>query len=237
MKQLLTRNLGWKVLSVLIAVALWVAVAREPELATSLSVPVEFKSIPEDLDIGSNVPDRIHIEVRGPSGRLTHDNLSNVAAVLDLSDAGAGERTFTIREKNLNLPPGVVFYRAVPSQITLRFDRLISRDVDVRPNYVKTPDGYHRTGEIVDPARVRIRGPEERVRNMRQVLTDPIDLSSVLGQAQFHTAVNIGDPQVRLESPATVTVSVKLEKRKLEPPAGNQDDNKPGNKDAKKENY
>ncbi|HEV2690024.1 MAG TPA: CdaR family protein [Bryobacteraceae bacterium] len=214
MRQLLTRNLGWKLLSLLIAIALWIAVAREPELATSLSVPVEFKKIPLDLDIGSNVPDRVHIEIRGSSGRLTHDNLANVAAILDLSDAHPGERTYTISENNLNLPSGVIFYRAVPSQITLQFDQLISRDVDVRPNYIKIPDGYHRIGEAVDPARVRIRGPEERVKNMRQIPTDPIDLSGVVSQAQFRTSVNVGDSQIRLEGPATITVTVKLEKRR-----------------------
>ena len=51
MIRLLTRNIGWKLLALLIAVALWIAVAREPELDTSLSVPIEFKNIPDDLDI------------------------------------------------------------------------------------------------------------------------------------------------------------------------------------------
>jgi len=212
MIQLLTRNIGWKLLSLLIAAALWIAVAREPELATSLSAPIEFKNIPEDLDIESNVPDRVHIEVRGPSGRLTRDNLADVAVVLDLSDAHAGERTYTIHVYSVNLPYGVDFYRAVPSQITLRFDRLISQDVDVRTNYIKTPEGYHRIAETIEPAKIRIRGPEERVKRIQEALTDPLDLSGVVGQAQFRTHVNIGDPQVRTQAPTAITVKVTLEK-------------------------
>ncbi len=70
MRQLLTQNLGWKLLSLLLAVGLWLAIAREPEVATSLSVPVEFKNMREDLDISGNLPDRVFLELRGPSGRL-----------------------------------------------------------------------------------------------------------------------------------------------------------------------
>src|SRR5260370_39640465 len=106
MKNFFTHNVGWKLLSLLIAVALWIAVAREPELATSLSVPVELKNIPDDLDIGSAVPDQVHLEVRGPSGRLSRDNLTNAAMILDLADAHAGERTYTIRGANFSLPSG-----------------------------------------------------------------------------------------------------------------------------------
>ena len=100
---------------------LWLAIAREPEVATSLSVPVEFKNMRDDLDISGNLPDRVRLEVRGPSGRLTRDNLSAVAVVLDLSDAQPGERTYNIRGRNLNLPAGVTFYRAVPSQTHAAF--------------------------------------------------------------------------------------------------------------------
>ncbi len=41
----------------------------------------------DDLDIEGNLPDRVRLEVRGPSGSLTRDNLAAVAVVLDLSDA------------------------------------------------------------------------------------------------------------------------------------------------------
>jgi YbbR domain-containing protein len=212
MMQILTRNLGWKIASLLIAFALWVAIAREPELATSLSIPIEFKNIPDDLDIGSNVPDRIHIEVRGPSGRLSRDNLSDLAVVLDLSGAHVGERTYTVHPSNTNLPVGVAFYRAVPSQVTLRFDRVMTLEVPVDPVYSKTPEGYRVRAYQLEPASVRIRGPEERVKAISRVGTDPVDLSGVVSQKEFRTAVNLRDAQVRLEVPTTITLKVTLEK-------------------------
>jgi YbbR domain-containing protein len=211
MMKLLTRNLGWKLLSLAIAVALWIIAAREPEVATTLSLPIEFKNIPDDLDIGGNLPDRVRLEVRGPTGRLSRDNLADAAVVLDLSDARGGERTYTIRSSSVSLPFGVVFYRAVPSQVTLRFDQLITRSVDVRPIFVKTPDGYRVGSSVLEPAKVWIRGPEERVNNISQVMTDPVDLTGVVSQKEFRTRINVGDPLVRLEAPE-VTLKVTLER-------------------------
>ena len=210
MTQLFTHNLGWKLLSLLMALALWVAIAREPELATSLSVPVEFKNMPDDLDFTSNVPDRVHLEVRGQSGRLSRDNLADVAVILDLSDTRSGERTYTITDSNVSLPSGVTFYRAIPSQVTLSFGRLITRDVSIEPTFVKIPDRYQIQEQSVQPDKIRIRGPEERVANVQSVRTDPIDLSGVVSEKEFRTHVNVGDPQVRIEMPNEITVKVTL---------------------------
>jgi YbbR domain-containing protein len=213
MIQFFTRNLGWKLLSLLIAIVLWVAVSREPEVATSLSVPVDFKNMRDDLDIDGNLPDSVRLEVRGPSGSLTRDNLSALAVVLDLSDAAVGERTYSIRGRNLNLPSGVVFYRAVPSQLTLHFDQLLVKEEPVQPLYVNKPAGYRIALQQFSPAKVRIRGSQDRVRVIDQVRTDPMDLSGVAGDQVFHTHLNIGDAQVRLvEVPSDITVRVKLEK-------------------------
>jgi YbbR domain-containing protein len=213
MTQFFTRNVGWKILSLAIALALWVSVAREPEVATSLSAPVDFKSLRDDLDIAGNLPDRVRLEVRGPSGRLTRDNLATVAVVLDLADAQPGDRTYSIRGRNLNLPAGVVFYRSVPSQLTLHFDQLVFKDEPVTPVFVNKPVGYRIVSQQVSVTRVRIRGSEDRVRGIALVKTDPLDLSGVAGQKVFRTHLNIGDPQVRLaDGPADITVQVKLEK-------------------------
>src|SRR5580658_1535059 len=213
MRQLFIRNLGWKLLSLLLAVGLWLAVAREPEVATSLSVPVEFKNMRDDLDITGNLPDRVFLEVRGPSGRLSRDNLSAVAVVLDLADAQAGERTYNIRGRNLNLPSGVVFYRAVPSQLTLRFDQLMVKQEPVQPVFVNQPASYRIASQEFSPSNVRIRGSEGHVQAINQVKTDPMDLSGVAGEQVFHTHLNVGDAQVRLvDTSSDITVRVKLEK-------------------------
>jgi YbbR domain-containing protein len=213
MRPLFTQNLGWKLLSLLLAVGLWLAIAREPGVATSLSVPVEFMNMRDDLDISGNLPDRVRLELRGPSGRLSRDNLSTVAVVLDLSDAQAGERTYNIRGRTLNLPSGVVFYRAVPSQLTLHFDQLAVKEESVQPVFVNRPASYRIASQEFTPAKVRIRGSEDHVQTINQIKTDPINLSGVVGEKVFHTHVNVGDPQVRLvETSSEITVRVKLEK-------------------------
>jgi len=213
MLRLLTRNLGWKLLSLLIAIGLWISVAREPEVATSLSVPVDFKNMRDDLDISGNLPDRVRLEVRGPSGRLTRDNLAAVAVVLDLADAQPGDRTYSIRGRFLNLPSGVVFYRAVPSQLTLHFEQLIVKPEPVETVFINQPAGYRIRSQQLSVTQVRIRGSVDRVNAIAQVKTDPINLAGATGEEIFHTHLNVGDAQVRIvNAPTDVTVDVTLEK-------------------------
>ncbi len=210
----ITGNLGWKLLSLVIAVTLWIAIAREPELATSIAVPIEFKNMPDDLDIVSNTPERVRLEIRGPSGRLSRDNLANLAVVLDLSGVRPGERTFNIRPAAVNLPSDLSFYRALPSQITLRFDKLVTKTVEIVPAPFSKgpPDGYRVRAYSVEPNKTLIRGPEEHVKNISRVSLDPVDLSGVLSEAEFQTHINLGDSQIRLEVPGAVLLKVTLEK-------------------------
>jgi len=217
MKRRIFRNLHWKLLALAIAAALWFVVAREPELATSVSVPIEFENIPDHLDIGSNVPERVYVEVRGPAGRLTRDNLAGAAVVLNLSTVNdPGERTFTFQQSNVKMPIGVSFYKAVPSQITLRFDRLSEKTVPIRPRYAGgPPNGYVVEHCTFDPAQVAVVGPESHVAALRFVGTDPIDLRSLRGKSEFDVHLNIGDPQVRLKSVNRVHARIDLKKKDM----------------------
>jgi hypothetical protein len=211
---LLTHNPQWKLLSLAIAVGLWAIVVREPELVTSNSVPVFYKNLPKDLEIGSEVVDRVHLEIRGPSGKLTPSSLADTAVVLDLSSMrSAGERTFTVSESSLNLPRGVTFLRAVPSQLRLRFDRILSKEVPVQVR-VATPQpaGYTLIDQQIKPETLKVIGPEARVGKIVAALTDPIDLSGVLSTAEFHVHAYVSDPLVRFDGPSIVTLRVHVEK-------------------------
>lgn len=214
MKRLIAQNFGWKLLSVVLAFLLWLSIARDPELATSINVPILFRNIPDDMDTASDVPDRIRLEVRGPARRLTPESLAQTAVVLDLKDVQPGQRTFNIHDWNIrSLPAGVEFYRAVPSQVGMMFERLITKEVPIEPTYsTSAPDGYVVTAYSFDPAKVKIRGPENRVQNIDHVTTDPIDLSGIVSKAEKRIHIRLSDPQVRLESASIITFSVQLDK-------------------------
>lgn len=215
MKQLVVANLGWKLLSLVLSYLLWVAVAQDPELTTSISAPILFRDIPADLEIATtDATERAHLEVRGPSGRLTAANLAQVAVIFNMATLQAGERTFTISERTVwGLPLGVSFYRAVPSQVSLHFERQISKEVPVEPAYLKPPpSGYAVASYRFMPSTVKIRGPEQQVKDVDRVTTDPIDLSHLKSLSAIRVHVRLSDPQIRLDSLAAVMFTAKIEK-------------------------
>ena len=93
MWRVVTNNLGWKLLSVALAVLLWIAVEGEPELVTVQAVPVFYRNVEPSLALVSNPPTAVRLELRGSSDVLGPDNLSNVAV-----RAGLGWRDRTGRE-------------------------------------------------------------------------------------------------------------------------------------------
>jgi hypothetical protein len=119
-----TRNFGWKLLSVGLAVLLWIAVEGEPELVTVQTVPVFYRNVEPSLALVASPPPTARVELRGPSDVLGRDNLSNVAVLLDLAGvAEPGERVFPISHTNVSLPTGVNFVRSDPSELKLHLDR------------------------------------------------------------------------------------------------------------------
>ena len=88
MRRMLTQNLGWKLLSVALAFALWAAVGHDPETGTSVAARVQYKNLADDLDISDGLPEDVTLELRGPSRRLQQNNLSSVSVLLDFARLG-----------------------------------------------------------------------------------------------------------------------------------------------------
>jgi hypothetical protein len=212
--RLITRNFGWKLGSLALAVLLWLAILGEPELVTTHTSPILYKNLPRGLLIGSDALDQVRVELRGPSGKLSADRLAEMAVLLDLADVkGPGERTFTLSDADFHLPQGVTFLRSVPSQLRVRFARLASRDVPVNVRiYAQPPAGYHIVHQETMPEKLRIAGPEGRVNSVASADTDAIDLSGITANTEMRVNAFISDPQVRFEVSPVVTVKVMIGK-------------------------
>lgn len=207
----LTRNLGWKLASLGAAFLMWLMISGARELTTSITVPVQYRNIPKNLEISSDMMEQVHLILRGPSPLLSRLSHNEMPLIVDLSDVRTpGQRTFTLDRRNVNLPAGVTLERAVPAQLQIRVETRISRDVPVKPQFENIPEGMKVVSAEVSPAKLTLVGPQSRVRHIQEVLTDAVDLRILDAKGNAASTAYSGDAQVNFTTSPAVTVHVTL---------------------------
>lgn len=211
MTRLLTRNFGWKLTSLAVAVMIWLGLSGSRESTTSITAPVQYRNIPKTLQISSEMVERVHFVLRGPSLTLSRLSSQPFPLVIDLSSVrGPGESTFTISRENADLPETIMLERAIPSQIRLTLETRVARTVPVKVRFSNMPEGMHASAVSVSPDKLQIIGPESRVRTIEEVLTDPVDLRMLNAEGEARTTCYAGDPNVNFTASPQVRVKVTI---------------------------
>ena len=210
---LVIANPGWKLLSLAIALAVWGVVANEPELATFTTAGIEYKNLPEDLEISSEPVSTVKLELRGPSGQLRGvSDGASPEVILDMSDVRVGERTFPIGDGNVRLVRGVQLVRAIPSLVRIRFERHAQRTVKVTPRF-HDRDGYEVADYTVNPDSVAVAGPASHIAQIETVVTDTVNVPGRAGAFEYPVNTFLDDPYVRFPDVSRVVVTVTVRKR------------------------
>ena len=207
-------NFWLKILSLLLATGLWLAISPDQELAeVAVRVPIEFEHVPLHLEISSaTIPDA-QIRVRGPQRLIRDLRSTDIHAELELADAKPGERTFDLTAQQIHLGRELHVVQVVPGQVHLSFDMRLTRDVEIHPRVTGIfPDGEQIAKVLVDPERITITGPRRQVEMVDAATTDPVDASGTRSQATFVTNVYVSDALVQVVQPTPVRVTVIMEK-------------------------
>jgi YbbR domain-containing protein len=203
-------NFWLKVLSLLIATGLWLAISPDQEPAeVALRVPIEFQHVPSQLEISSVTIPEAQIRVRGPERLVRELRSSDIHAELELGDAQPGERTFDLTARQIRHSRDLEIEQVVPGQVHLSFDTRLTRDVEIHPRVT----GNFTAGEqiakvLVDPERITITGPRHHVELVDAAATDPVDASGTRTQATYVTNVYVPDALVQVVQPTPVRVTV-----------------------------
>jgi YbbR domain-containing protein len=206
-------NFGIKLLSLALAVALWLAVTRDPVAEVAVQVPIEFRNIPENLEINTESIPRAEIRVRGPQRIVRRLQSSDVYAEVELGGMKPGERTFDLTAEQVRHPRELEVVQVIPSQFHLTFDTRLVRQVPVRPRVFGTFASGYRIGRIdAEPATITISGPRQRVEAVEAAITDPVDASGTMDHATFVRHAYVSDPLVQVTNPNPVRVTVIMEK-------------------------
>ncbi|MGB2607082.1 MAG: CdaR family protein [Candidatus Sulfotelmatobacter sp.] len=207
-------NFWLKVLSLLIATGLWLAISPDQELAeVAVRVPIEFQHVPAHLEISSITIPEAQIRIRGPERLIRDLRSADIHAELELGDAVPGERTFDLTAKQIRHDRELHVVQVVPGQVHLSFDTRLTREVEIHPRVTGNFIEGEQIGKVmVDPERVSITGPRHHVEMVDAATTDPVDASGTRTQATFVTNVYVPDALVQVVQSTPVRVTVIMEK-------------------------
>ena len=210
-------NFGIKLLSLALAVGLWRAVTRDPVAVVAVDVPIEFRDIPENLEISSASVPHAEIRVRGPQRIVRRLQPADIYAEIELGGMKPGEHTFDLTAQEIHQPRELEVVQVIPSQLHLAFDTRLIRQVPVHPRVIGNfAQGYQIAHIDVDPATVTISGPRQRVEVVEAAITDPVDASGTMDRATFVRHAYVSDPLVQVTNPNPVRVTVIMEKTPAE---------------------
>ena len=210
-------HFGLKVVSVGLAVMLWMIVSGEETVERGLRVPLEFQQFPAGLELQQEMPSTMDVRVRGGSGTLSRLSPADVVAVLNLHGARPGQQLFHLTADQVRVPFGVEVTQLTPASIALVFETTASRQVPVAPAIEGKPaPGFVISKITSDPAVVEVVGPESAVKRVTEAITETIPIADAKATVRESVTVGFLEPSVRLKQPRGATVTVDIVPAPLE---------------------
>ena len=223
MNKLKEHNVVPRVLSILMAVVLWLyvlSVDNPPVVGTYNKIGVQIEGINQleknDLVIVDGAQTTISVKLTGNRDLISEvdgDKIKATIAAASLSAITAPGTYYVNYDISLNVPEGVQISTKSPSQITLTVDRIISASVPVKlENKGKLPDGYYLKGYTLTPDAVTVKGPERDVNQVSYAYVT-YDLSQITSSADTslnYTLMNKKDEAVNMSRLTVEESSVLL---------------------------
>lgn len=205
------RNLGLRIISLLLAVGLWVFVNAGQHGATqSFNVPVNYRRLPPGFLLTNPHPDFVKIQVSGPRGLLSLIEPNRLAVALDLAGVGVGQASFKLGPDTFNVPRQTTVTSISPSQIVLNVDRLVTREAPVHLLLNgRVAHGYKIESTEITPQTIELRGPTREVGRIDQIDSEPVDLTA-LDSDVTHTVALVAPGGMSRIDPDEVSVRILL---------------------------
>jgi len=208
-KGFFTTNIWLKLLSLILAIALWFFVMLSGRSGIILDVPVKFVNIPAGFEI-VGAPKTVSVGIEGQERLLKNLKQEEISVVIDLSTSRAGKNLFHISEKNIKIPKALVITNISPRTIGLILEERLRKEVPVEPVIIGFPAEGFKVKEIkVIPERVTIEGPRSVITRIHRVNTEPIDITGINSDLYYNAYLDLAKSNVKVET-YEIEVSIKL---------------------------
>ena len=207
LRKVFLEDWGLKLLALGITVVLWLGVTGQNKPVTLRVSGVQLNFLePNGLEISNEPPSTVDVILTGSKDKLDRIGPRDLIANVDLSDQKAGERIIklTLDRVKVELQEDVKIQGFHPATVPIRLEPVVEASVDVEVKFEgKLPEGYELAGVSVNPAKIRLRGPADRINALRKAITETVWLDGKKeGFNVSHVEINIADPKVDVLDPA-----------------------------------
>ena len=158
----------------------WFLFGAQREVLTVLTVPVEFRNLPKNLELIKAVDSEVTIHVAGGQEIVKSLKESSVAARIDLAEVESGRHFWDISPKNFYLPPGVSIRKILPTSIEMFLEEKKTKTVPVVPNFDGDfPEGLSAGMARIEPSMIDVVAPISVLKSIKDLRTEPIDAGEV----------------------------------------------------------
>jgi hypothetical protein len=213
MRKWLLHNVGLKLLSLALAVLLWMVVLGEQKVEVTVHVPLQL-DLPQGFFLANDPVDTLEVHLRGPKTLAT--SLAPREVILGELPVKwvEGENLIPIRPDVVRVPRGIQVVGVTPQRVRVVLEPAIEREVEISPRTEGAPPvGYVVRRLVSVPTHIRMIGPISELRRITRVHTLPINLT---GQTTSFSARVLLEPvgrQVQVRDSAVVTVEVEIGQR------------------------
>ena len=215
MKQLLRRNLGLKLFSLLLAYLAWAAVVGRPQKPIVHEISVLAPPGPDSYVVRYE-PKNIKVQLTGDPSALKPEVLQGVHAKLDIGHLAPGEQQYPVTPAEIqNVPKGVTV-DVIDSVVTLTVEQRGRRPVDVKVNSTGNPaEGFLVHDIRTEPERVSAVGAQSRVAELESVPTELLDLEGRSAPFEQQLKIMPAGSNVYFD-PSSVRVVVEIREETVE---------------------
>lgn len=210
LQSIFVRNVGFKVLSVIFAVALWAWVQGERVVEVKAKVHMSW-SLPEKLVPSIELPENVIVTVSGSQVLARNVRKADLRMKVDLSEAVRGRQTVELQDRPIeNLANNVRVLALSPSLLEFNLESRAEKKVRLSPQVVGEPaSGFRVSGVTVEPEKVLIMGPQSVLSDIDEASTSPVDVTGTRENVeQVVTLEGLARNVTFDDKPAVVKVAV-----------------------------
>ncbi len=212
----LGRNRLLKLLSLLLAIALWFAVSGEERTETTLNMALEIVNLHQKLMVTSEVPPAIQVRVVGPRSIINNLPQTRLTEALDLANYKSGRHTFYLGPNSFAFPRGVQVIRIQPNPINLTLAATITQTLPIKPVIENNPpEGYKVVSVQTRPGKVTMKGPVPELSSLKSIATLPIDLSNLKESTIIATDLDFKNLHLSLKKPVPILADIQIAPKTL----------------------